>query len=88
MPQATVKIRVIPRAKKTQVAQRRGDAFVVRLQAPPVEGAANKALRKFLAKHLGIRAGDVSIASGEKSRDKTLLIDGISQKEAERLLSG
>ncbi len=87
MPQARVSLRVIPRAKKNQIAGRRGGAVVVRLQAPPVEGAANKALKKFLAKQLGVRASDISVVSGEKSRDKTIAIEGISQEEADRALS-
>ena len=86
MPQATLKLRVIPRARKDQTAGEREGAIIVRLQAPPVEGAANRALTKFLAKTLGVRASDITITSGDKSRDKVVVIEGISQQEAEKAL--
>ena len=60
--------------------------LAVRLQAPPVEGAANKALAKFLAETLGIRAADVRIVSGEKSRDKVVEISGATEDKIARLL--
>lgn len=81
-----IKIRVIPRAKRDEIAERRGDAVVVRLQAPPVEGAANKALVKFLARNLGVHGADISIVSGDKSRDKVVRIEGITEEELGKLL--
>lgn len=87
MPQATLKLRVIPRAKKDEIAGEREGAIVVRLQAPPVEGAANKALTKFLAKTLNVRASDITITSGDKSRDKVVVIVGVSQEDAEQALN-
>jgi len=86
MPGTQLKVRVIPRAGKDALAGRRGDALLVRLQAPPVEGAANKALAKFLAETLGIRAADVRIVSGEKSRDKVVEISGATETQIARLL--
>lgn len=86
MPTTRIKLRVIPRAKKNQIAGRRGDAVLVRLQAPPVEGAANKALKKFLAKQLGVRAGGIRIVAGERSRDKVIEIEGMSDEEAKTAL--
>ena len=86
MPTARINIRVIPRAKRDDVEGRRGDAFVVRLQAPPVEGAANKALVKILAKKLGVRSGDVTIVAGHKARDKVIEVKGVSQAAAEEAL--
>ena len=72
----TLQIRVIPRAKKTEWGGKRGDALVVRLQAPPVEGAANEALVKFLAKEFGVRPSEVEIVSGERARDKVVRVEG------------
>ena len=87
MPNAQVRVRIIPRAKRDDVSDWRGGAVVIRLRAAPVEGAANKALSKFLAKRLGVRASDITIVSGEKSRDKVLRVEGISQEDAERALA-
>lgn len=81
-----VKIRVIPRAKRDEIAQRRGDAVLVRLQAPPVEGAANKALVKVLSKHLGVHGADIEILSGDKSRDKVIVVRGLTAAEVEARL--
>jgi uncharacterized protein (TIGR00251 family) len=71
------RVRVVPRAGKTGLAGTRGDALLVRLAAAPVEGAANEALIAMLAGLFGRPNRDVSIASGERSRDKVVRISGI-----------
>ncbi len=53
--------------------------LVVRLTSPPVEGAANSALVKLLAKKLGIARGRLEIVTGKRSRSKIVQIDGITQ---------
>lgn len=69
-----VDIRVIPRARITAVAGVRGDAYLVRLAAPPVENAANDRLIEFLAERLGVARRDVRIVSGEGRRQKRVAI--------------
>lgn len=71
-------VRVIPRARKTEIAGLRDDAIVVRLAAPPVEGAANEALVAFVAEWLGVPRRAVHITSGDRSRRKRLAVDGVS----------
>ena len=71
-------VRVIPRAKRTEIAGRRGGALLVRLAAPPVDGAANDALRAFLAERLGVPQRQIAIVRGATSRDKTVAIEGLS----------
>lgn len=71
-------IRVIPRARKTELAGTRQDAILVRLNAPPVDGAANEALVRFLANTLGVPKSSVRIVSGEKGREKRVGVDGIT----------
>ncbi|WP_267421317.1 DUF167 family protein [Methylobacterium sp. GC_Met_2] len=56
-----------------------------RVAAPPVEGAANAALEKMIAKALKVGRGSVRIASGDQSRLKILEIDGIAQVDLERV---
>lgn len=80
-------IRVIPRSRKSAITGRRGDAIVVRLAAPPVEGAANEALIDYLSGVFDRPKRDVSIVSGDKSRDKRVRIDGLSEAEAAVRLS-
>lgn len=65
----------------------RGDAVLIRLAAPPIEGAANEALVSFLADALGVPRRGITIVSGKKSRDKRVRIDGLDEATArERLL--
>ena len=75
-------VRVIPRAGRSGVAGVRHDALLVRLQAPPVDGAANAELIEVIADVLGVSRRAVTIASGERSRTKRLTIDGISAADA------
>ena len=71
-------LRVIPRARKTEIAGLRDGAIVVRLAAPPVEGAANDALVAFVAEWLAVPRRAVHILSGERSRRKRVAVDGVS----------
>jgi uncharacterized protein YggU (UPF0235/DUF167 family) len=86
MPELTsqLKLRVIPRAKRTGWGGRRGEAWVVRLQAAPVKGAANAALLDFLHEALGVPGSALEILSGEQSRDKLVRVHGLSQAELEK----
>jgi uncharacterized protein len=65
----------------------RGGALLVRLAAPPVDGAANDALIAFLAGVLDLPRRSIRVVSGEKSRDKRVAIEGMDESTAlERLL--
>jgi uncharacterized protein (TIGR00251 family) len=75
--EAILQVRVIPRSPRTRVDGTRGDAVLVRLAAPPVDGAANEALIAFLAEALDIPRRDIELVSGERSRDKRLRISGL-----------
>ena len=84
---ATINVRVTPRAGRTVVTGRRGDAWHVRLAAAPVDGAANSALIEFVANSLDCPRRNISIISGEKSRDKRLRILGFTDLELDHRLS-
>jgi uncharacterized protein (TIGR00251 family) len=79
---AVLDIRVIPRAPRTRVDGTRGGAILIRLAAPPVDGAANDALIAFLAEALALPRRNISIVSGGKSRDKRIEIDGLDEATA------
>ena len=72
------RIRVTPRAGRTVIAGERDDALVIRLAAAPVDGAANDAVIALLASLLDRPKRDVSIVSGERSRNKVMEIRGTS----------
>jgi uncharacterized protein (TIGR00251 family) len=72
-------VRVIPRASKPGIAGTRDGALLVRLQSPPVEGAANAELIQILAKALDVPRGSISIVAGERSRQKRVQIEGVSE---------
>jgi len=79
-------IHVQPRASRTELAGLHGDALRVRLAAPPVEGAANEALVRFLAELLRVPRSGVAIASGHSGRRKVVTVLGITAAEAARRL--
>ena len=74
---AVLAVRVIPRARRTFVDGERAGAILIRLAAPPVDGAANDALVTFLAATLGVPRRAVTILAGHTSRDKRVEIAGI-----------
>jgi uncharacterized protein (TIGR00251 family) len=69
-----IEIRVIPRAKRDEVAGERDGRLLVRTSAPPVDDKANAAVCRILAAHLGVAARDVVIVKGQRSRDKTVRV--------------
>ena len=79
----TFDIQVIPHASRAEIAGVQEGAFKVKVTAPPVEGAANEACIKLLAKELGLKKSQMEISSGAKSRKKTVLIKDISKAELE-----
>ena len=80
-------VRVIPRASKSAIAGTRGDAVLVRLAAPPVDGAANAALIELLAREFDRPKRDITIVSGLTSREKRVEIGGLSDADARARLS-
>ena len=85
---AVLGVRVIPRAPRTRVDGERGGSILIRLAAPPVDGAANEALVAFLSEALGVPRRQITIVSGEKSRDKRLRIAGMERESALARLLG
>jgi len=78
-----VHLRVQPGAKKNEIVVEE-TRVRVRLQAPPVEGKANAALLKFLASRLGVRRAALVLVRGDKNREKTVAIRGLTPAEVEQ----
>jgi uncharacterized protein (TIGR00251 family) len=73
----TLKVHVQPRASRDALAGEREGALVVRLTAPPVEGAANEALCRLLGRALRVPPGSVRVVSGVRGRRKVVKIAGL-----------
>jgi uncharacterized protein (TIGR00251 family) len=88
-----LRVHVQPRASRSAIVGWREESgqdelalpvLAVRLTAPPVEGAANRACRDFLAEVLGVKRVQVTLLSGERSREKRFRVEGISLEELRR----
>lgn len=72
-----LRVRLQPRAKRSEVVGVREEALLVRVTAPPVDGKANAALCRLLAKQLGVPPTTVAVVRGSSARDKVVRVDGI-----------
>jgi hypothetical protein len=82
----TLRVRVQPRASRDALSGEREGALVVRLTAPPVEGAANEALARFLGKTLGVAPSAVRVVSGATGRSKVVSVAGVDAAAARERL--
>jgi uncharacterized protein len=78
---ADLRIRLTPRAARAQVGPERDGVLLVRVTAPPVDGKANLALRKLLARSARVPVTTVTIERGEQSRDKLVRVAGMEEAE-------
>jgi len=74
-------VKVVPRASRERFGEVVGGALKVQLTAPPVDGAANEALRAFLGKALGVPKSAVAILRGETGRNKTIEVRGATRAQ-------
>lgn len=81
-----IDVRVIPRAARAGIAGTRDNALLVRLHAPPVEGAANEELIEVMARVLGVPKRSVTIVSGERGRTKRVHVLGLTVEAVGRAL--
>ena len=84
---ARLTVKVHPRAKRSAVTGRLGDAWKLDLAAPPVDGKANDECVRFFAGLAGVPRARVRIVTGLTSRIKVVEIEGVSQEDLERRLS-
>ena len=70
-------MRVLPRARRSELTGMRAGALVVRVAAPPVEGKANAAVCALLAERAGVPRSRVSIVRGAAARDKVVRVEGV-----------
>lgn len=81
-----IKVKVLPRSSRTEIAGRENDVYRVKLTDPPVEGRANNALIALLAEKLGVPKRDIEIVSGKTGRLKTIRIRSLPAGEIAQAL--
>lgn len=74
-----ITVRLTPRASRDVIVGFREGVLLVRVHAPPVDGAANEALVRLLAKALRVPPRDITIASGTTSRLKVVEVEGVEE---------
>jgi uncharacterized protein (TIGR00251 family) len=77
-----LQVRVQPRAARTEIVGEHGGALKIRIAAPPVDGAANEALIRFLANRLAVPRSAVEVVAGTAGRSKVVLVSGIDPSDA------
>jgi uncharacterized protein (TIGR00251 family) len=83
---AEIKVRLRPRGKGDELLGMEGGVLRARVSAPPVDGKANRALCRLIAKRAGVAPSRVSIVRGERSRDKVVRVEGLEPRALEKAL--
>ena len=85
---AAIVVKVSPRAKKTEIAGVMADGTLrIRVAAPPVEGAANRALIEFLSDTLNISPSQIEIVAGESSERKLISLIGVDPSDLAKIVA-
>lgn len=82
---ATLRVKVVPGAKRDEIVGPLGDRLKVRVAAPPEGGKANKAVCKLIAERLGVKPSTVRVVVGQANPEKTLEIECVEQTAIEAL---
>jgi len=80
-------VKVTPRASRTEIKGWVGGVLQLKVQAPPVEGAANEAVIRFLSDKLGIAKSRIEVVRGDTSREKTVHVEGLNSDSVRTKLS-
>lgn len=85
--EARIEVRLRARAGADELSGIRDGRLIARVTAPALEGRANRALCKLIARRAGVAFSRVTIVRGERSRDKLVKVEGLSQAELRDALS-
>ena len=83
-----IAVKVVPRAAKDEIVGWLEGALKIRIQAPPEDGRANRALEELLAEALGLKKNAVTVAAGRRSARKRVEVVGLTRDEIVRRLGG
>ena len=82
-----LRLRVSPGARRAGIVGRHGDAWKVRVTAPPEDGRANEAVLRLLAETLSLPRAALTLVSGHGAREKIVALDGVGPAQIERRLA-
>ncbi|HVQ56043.1 MAG TPA: DUF167 domain-containing protein [Pyrinomonadaceae bacterium] len=82
----TFSVRVIPRSPKAEIVGEYDGALKIKLKSPPVDGAANNELIRFLSKLLEVPKANIEIVAGETTRSKRIRVSGITSARTSAIL--
>jgi uncharacterized protein (TIGR00251 family) len=85
---AEIRVRLRPRGRGDELLGMRDGVVQARVCAPPVDGKANEALCRMIAKSAGVAPSKVSVVRGKKSRDKVVRVESLDDAALRRALSG
>jgi uncharacterized protein (TIGR00251 family) len=88
MAETTIAVQLRARASRDELVAVRDGVLQARVTAPPVDGRANRALCKLLARHLKVAPSRVTVVRGEKSRDKLVRVDDMERGKIDAALAG
>lgn len=77
-----IRVRVNPNSSRESISYSESGGLAVKLKSPPVDGRANKELIRLISRILGIAPGKISLIRGGASREKTLLVEEVDEKDA------
>jgi uncharacterized protein len=86
MPESRIRVRLRPRGSRDELAGLRDGVLQAKVTAAPVDGKANEALCRLVAKRVGVARSRVSVSRGEKSRDKVVRVEGMDSTALRRAL--
>ena len=87
MDSGEVPVKLTPRARANEISGERNGVLLVRVTAPPIDGRANDALCRLIAKRAGVGVRSVSVVRGISSREKVVRVEGISAEDLRTALS-
>ncbi|MGO9322883.1 MAG: DUF167 domain-containing protein [Solirubrobacteraceae bacterium] len=76
-----ISVRLLPRARANEIVGERDGVLVVRVTAPPVDGRANEALCRLIAKRARVGVRSVSVIRGLSAREKVVRVEGVGLEE-------
>lgn len=88
MQSVQIAVRLQPRASRDELLGLRDGVLLARVVAPPLEGRANLALRRLIARRVAVAPSRVAVVRGERSREKLVRVEGIERAVLLAALAG